>query len=132
MRSSILPTRYSDFDLSFIPHPMTGDITVLKNEEAISRSFKNLVLTGLNERLFYPSKGCGIYQLLFEQMSPIVELSLSDYIKTVVNNWEPRVIIDTVNVYANYEENRYDVTIYYRITNSNDLQKVDFFLELIR
>ena len=35
MRSSILPTRYSDFDLSFIPHPMTGDITVLKNEEAI-------------------------------------------------------------------------------------------------
>lgn len=132
MRSSILPTKYSDFDTSFIPHPLTGDISILKNEEAIKRSVKNLVLTGFSERLFYPDKGCGIYYLLFEQMNPTSELLIADYIKTVLGNWESRVRVTDVSVYANYDEDRYDVTIYYSIVNSNNLQQIDFFLELIR
>lgn len=132
MRSSILPIKYSDFDLSFIPNPMTGDISILKNEDAVKRAVKNLVLTGFNERPFYPEKGCGIYQLLFEPMTPVTETIIQDHIETVLGNWEARVNVTKVNVYANYDENRYDITIYYKIVNSTDLAKIDFFLELIR
>lgn len=131
MRSSILPIKYSDFDLNFIPNG-SNDIPILKNEKAISMAIKNLVLTGFSERLFYPDKGCGVYSLLFDPMSPMVETLLSEHIKTVLYNWEQRIVVTDINVYANYDENRYDVTMYYKITNSNDLMQIDFFLELIR
>lgn len=132
MRSSILPIRYSDFDPSFIPNPYSGDITILKNEDSIKRAMINLIMTEFSERLFYPEIGCGIYRVLFEQMSFMAEVTIQDHIETVLKNWEPRVLLQEVVVNANYDEERYDITVYYNITNSPDLMKIDFFLELIR
>jgi len=38
---------FKDISLSFTPHPITKDLTILKNENAIARSVRNLV--DLNE-----------------------------------------------------------------------------------
>ena len=40
---------FRDISLSFVRHPVTNDITVLKNEDAI-KSVINLVRTVINER----------------------------------------------------------------------------------
>ena len=40
---------YKDISLSFIPHPVTNDLKVLKNEDAIRRSVRNIVETYLTE-----------------------------------------------------------------------------------
>ena len=52
---------FKDISLSFKPHPITRDVIPLKNESAISRAVKNLVLTHLQDRPFNPFLGCLLY-----------------------------------------------------------------------
>lgn len=132
MKSRSLPTKFSDFSLSFIAHPNTGDIPLLKNENAVKNAVKNLVLTGYYERPFYPDKGCGIYHSLFELISPATAVSIQNHIETVLLNWEPRVNIVSVEVFADYDNNGYQVTIQYEIINEVDVKEIGFFLERIK
>ena len=46
---------FKDINLSFNAHPVTKDITVLKNENAIKRSVRNIVNTIPRERFFNPT-----------------------------------------------------------------------------
>ena len=41
---------FKDISLSFTKHPVTNDVTVLKNEDAIKKSVVNLCRTRINER----------------------------------------------------------------------------------
>ena len=43
---------FKDISLSFKPHPITNDLKVIKNENAISRSVRNIVQTIPTERFF--------------------------------------------------------------------------------
>jgi phage baseplate assembly protein W len=132
MRKSSNPVKFSDFSLGFKPHPFTGDISILKNEDAVKNAVKNLVLTGHYERPFYPDKGCGIYQMLFELISPATAMSIQQHIETVLFNWEPRVNVVSVSCNANSDENGYDVTIKYEIVNETFVNEIEFFLERVR
>ena len=38
--------RYSDLNLDFNPHPLSGDVTILTDMNALMRSLRNLVFTG--------------------------------------------------------------------------------------
>lgn len=129
---SVKDIKFSDFNISFLPHPNTGDITRLTNEESVKRAVKNLVLTGYNERPFSPRKGCGIYHMLFELISPTTANGIEEHIRAVLNNWEPRVIVQDVIVYPDYDNNGYQVTITYEIVNETYVKSIDFFLEVIR
>ena len=124
--------KYSDFSLSFIAHPNSGDINTIKNEDSVKQAVINLILTGYNERRFYPNKGCGIYFLLFEQMSFQASQAIEEYIRAVLNNWEPRVNVLQVACTPDYNHNGYNVTIQYELINSLTIQTIDFFLELIK
>ena len=43
---------FKDISFSFTRHPVTNDVTALKNEDAIKRSVINLCQTRINERFF--------------------------------------------------------------------------------
>ncbi len=43
---------FKDISLSFKPHPVTGDLPVLKNERAINASIRNIVQTIPGEKFF--------------------------------------------------------------------------------
>lgn len=132
MRTSINPEKFSDFSFTnFIPHHNTGDITRYLNEDAVKISLKNLILTGVGERLFYPKKGSGVYKLLFELISPPTALTLENEITTILKNYEPRVNVHNVVVSPNYEQNGYDVTVEYEIINYSYIVSVQFFLERV-
>lgn len=132
MRTSEIDIKFSDFNLSFIAHPNTGDISRLKNEDAVKNAVKNLVLTGFYERPFYPDKGCGIYQSLFELISPATAMSIQNHIEITLLNWEPRVNVVSVNVFPDYDNNGYQVVIRYEIINEVEVKEIDFFLERIK
>ena len=51
---------FKDISLSFDPHPITKDLPVLKNENAIRRSVRNLVQTIPGERFFNPILGSSV------------------------------------------------------------------------
>ena len=56
---------FKDINLSFNAHPVTKDITVLRNENAIKRSVRNLVQTIPTERFFNSILGSQVRDSLF-------------------------------------------------------------------
>ena len=57
---------FKDISLSFTKHPVTNDVIVLKNEDAIKKSVVNLCRTRINERFFNDLLGTSIEDSLFE------------------------------------------------------------------
>ena len=57
---------FRDISLSFTRHPITNDITILRNEDAIKKSVINLVRTSINERFFNSLLGTSVGNTLFE------------------------------------------------------------------
>ena len=78
-----MPTKRSrsfrDISLSFKRHPITNDVTVLKNEDAIKKSVINLIRTKVGERFFNDILGTSVGDTLFELDLP----SFSDYLKLI-------------------------------------------------
>lgn len=106
---------FKDISLSFQPHPVTGDLPVLKNERAIMRSVRNIVQTIPGEKFFAPDFGSDVYGQLFELSTPNVKTLIELQIQESLENYEPR--IDNVEVFANSrpDRNEFDVTVTYDI-----------------
>ena len=61
------PNRYKDLDIFFTPHPVTGDITVKTDTDAVRRSVRNISPNQYKyERPFKPNFGGSLRDMLFE------------------------------------------------------------------
>ena len=78
---------WSDLDLDFTMHPVTKDVSIKRNVEAIKRSVRNLIMTNPFERPFHPEIGSGITGLLFDLVSPTTAAVLQSEIRQVLNNF---------------------------------------------
>jgi len=82
---------WSDLNLDFIAHPVSKDIVLKTDVEAIKRSVRNLIMTNRYERPFHPEIGSGVRGVLFELISPTTAVILQSEIRQVITNFEPRV-----------------------------------------
>jgi hypothetical protein len=124
---------FKDISLSFRPHPITRDVIPLKNESAITRAVKNLVLTHLQERPFNPILGSRIGESLFELMDAGSASIIADEIRTTIDNFEPRVNLVDVEVTPYYDAHTYDVLIVYEVVGIDvPEQQFSFVLESFR
>lgn len=99
---------FKDISLSFSKNPVTSDILVLKNEDAIKRSVINLVRTRIGERFFNNLLGTNIEGSLFELNDSENVSYLQDEIRVLLENFEPRIIVKEVlveNLIDSYELN---------------------------
>jgi len=106
---------FKDISMSFKFSPLSGDLITLKNENAIARAVRNIVLTTPGEKFFDPEFGSSVSEILFENVDDITAISIKDEIKNCLQNYEPRVEIIDVKVDPNFDENQFDVIITYRI-----------------
>ena len=106
---------FKDISMSFKFNPLSGDLITLKNENAIARAVRNIVLTTPGEKFFDPDFGSSVGEILFENVDDITAVSIEDEIKSSLKNYEPRVELIDVFVDPNFDENQFDVTITYRI-----------------
>ena len=120
---------FKDISMSFQVNPLTYDLIGIKNETAISRSVRNLVLTLQGERFFNQNLGSGVNKLLFENMDELTAASIQDEIRTVINNYEPRVRLISVEAIPNYDQYQFDIKIVYNIIGIDALpQQLSFAL----
>ena len=124
---------FKDLSASFQSSPLSNDLITLKNESAIARSVRNLVLTGQGERPFQPVLGTGVSRLLFENMDKLTASAIRSELRTTIENYEPRVEINEIIVEPNPEGNAMDVTLQYFIIGIDvPEQELTFALEPTR
>ena len=120
---------FKDISFNFTKNPLTNDIVVLKNEEAIKQSVKNLVLTKINERPFRPYLGTNTTSYLFELGPDVSANSLIEEIERVLVSYEPRIQLERIDVDAADDSNDFEVTIEYLIVGlPPEVQNLTFIL----
>lgn len=123
---------FKDISLSFLRHPVTNDIAILKNEDAIKRSVMNLVRTRIGERFFNSLLGSNVENYLFELANSGLVDPLQEEIRNVISNFEPRVTVRRVDVAVYPEDNELDITITYDIVGLAPTQVINFILQPTR
>lgn len=114
---------YSDFRKDLFPNLINGDVSRKLDEDAVKESIKNLVLTDRGERLFQPNLGCNVRALLFENFTPQTKISIENTIRSVIEQYEPRCFLISVEAIANEDRNRFFVTITFNVINNpNDIE----------
>ena len=106
---------FKDVSASFKVNPLTNDLIAIKNETAIARSLRNLVLTTPGERFFNNEIGSQVNNLLFNNVDDVTAVSIRSEIINVIENYEPRVELGDVSVNANIDAYEMDVKINYKI-----------------
>ena len=124
---------FLDLSASFQNNPLSNDLIGLKNENAIARSVRNLILTTQGERPFQPVLGSNVNNLLFDNMDKLTAAALKDEIRNTIENYEPRVEIEEIIVDPNFDNNEFNVTVQYYIVGIDvPEQELSFVLESTR
>ena len=124
---------FKDISLSFEPHPVTKDLPILKNENAIRRSVRNIVETIQTERFFNSLLGSDVRRSLFEFVDFGTASVIQDQIEIAINNFEDRVENLIVQVDPIPDENTFNVTVIFDIIGQEfPTQEYSFLLEATR
>jgi len=124
---------FKDISLSFEPHPVTKDLPILKNENAIRRSVRNIVETIPTERFFNSLLGSDVRKSLFEFVDFGTASVIQDQVQIAIENFEERVenlqvIVDPIS-----DENTFNVTVIFDIIGQEfPTQEYSFLLEATR
>ena len=124
---------FKDISLSFDAHPVTQDLQVLKNENAIRRSVRNIVQTIPTEKFFNSIFGSDVRSSLFEFVDFGTASVIQEQIQVAIENFETRVDDLQVFVNPNPDENTFDVTVVFDIIGQEfPTQEYTFLLEATR
>ena len=124
---------FKDISLSFEPHPVTKDLQVLKNENAIRRSVRNIVETIPTERFFNSLLGSDVRRSLFEFVDFGTASTIQDQIQVAIENFEERVENLIVEVDPVPDDNTFNVMVIFDIIGQEfPTQEYSFLLEATR
>ena len=124
---------FRDISLSFSRHPVTNDVAILIDEDAIKRSVMNLVRTKIGERFYNPLLGSRIEDQMFEVAGSDAAMELEDDIVLLLENFEPRVAGVEVKVVYPVDSNSLMIEIRYDIVGiTAPRQNIDFILQSTR
>ena len=125
--------QYSDLDLFFGRKTSNNDISKITDVQAVKRSVRNLVLLNTYEKPFHPEISSGLRGMLFENMTPITANILARKVEDVINNFEPRARLISVNALPNLDRNEYEVSIeFYVVNQPTELVDLTIMLERVR
>jgi phage baseplate assembly protein W len=125
--------RITDLSNDFTINPMTGDLAVKKDIDAIKQSMKNLLLLEKFDKPFKPDIDAGIKEFLFESFPQAILRDLIDErVRYIISRYEPRVELEKVESVLN--ENLLTINVEFKLVNNNNLgsQTLQILLERVR
>ena len=124
---------FKDISLSFNMHPVTKDLTVIKDANAIAKSVRNIVQTIPKERFFNSILGSDVRSSLFDLVDIGTASVIEKQIEIAITNLEPRVDGLIVEVDPQIDRNEFNVTVYFNIIGLDlPTQAFTFILEATR
>ena len=124
---------FKDISMTFQSNPLNSDLIAIKNENAIARSLRNIVFTTPGEKFFNESFGSKITESVFENIDEINATVIADEIREAIDIYEPRVELDSVKAYPDFDNNGFDVIIKYDVIGAEiPRQELQFVLQSSR
>ena len=124
---------FKDLSMTFKSNPLNDDLIGLKNENAIARSIRNIIMTVRGEKFFDENFGSRVSQLLFENVDDLTASSIQEEIEFSITNYEPRVKLLNVSINVNNDEGSFDAVINYEIIGADvPSQELQFALQSTR
>lgn len=129
MKSIVRKNLFVDLDLDFAANPVTKDVSLKKDAEAVKRSVRNLVLMNRYDKPFNPQIDSRVSRMLFEPATPLTAMAIRSNIMDILNRYEPRAKVNDVRVIFNEEYNLFDVTISFMLMNSREVSTLSIAIE---
>ncbi len=124
---------YSDFDFVFKKHPVTKDVPIKRDVEAVKQSVRSILLTRRGEKFFDPDFGGSLTEFLFENFDPIVEAEMNQRIVNTLRNYEPRVKVLNIEIEDLSERNALHLRLEVQILSPENLTTdIEFIIERLR
>lgn len=123
---------YSDLDLTFQPHPLTGDLIPKQNVDSIKRSIRTLFSLETFDIPFDPNKQAGLKEMLFEPSSHLTEVAIRTKLEWIFKKLEPRANLISMNVTASDDDLGYDITVTYNIKSIMQADTFNFYVARVR
>lgn len=127
---SIMVT-YTDFSLTFRPHPGTNDILETNDVSAVMASMKNILLSGPFDSPFNPNYGGNLRSLLFELLTPATISIAKRHITLSLAEFEPRVVIQDLYI-GDDNHNGVNIGILFYVQGNPTLNTFNFTLNRVR
>ena len=120
---------FNDIGMAFGRNPFTDDVSIVKDDNSIKQSIRNLVMTTPGEKPFQPNIGCGVYSLLFEPLDAFSADAIKSEIINTINQYERRVQLRNVNCIPFKGNNKISVTVQYQVVGIPIVEEVKFVLQ---
>ncbi len=93
-----------------------GRVAWSEGEDNVREAIRILLMTRPGERLFIPDMGAGLDRSLFEPNTVTTRQSIKDRITRTLQQWEPRIVVESVDVDADPSDGRAAIaTITYKL-----------------
>ena len=124
---------YSDLDFAFRRNPVTDDVSVKKDAEAVKQSVLNILSTNRGERPFMPDFGGNIRAYLFENVDSVTSSLIEQEIRMSLKNYEPRVRVLNVDIENLSDQNAINIRLEVEILSpTNSVTTIEFVVERLR
>lgn len=123
---------YKDINLDFKPHPLTGDITYLGNEKAVSRTLRHITEMSPYDSPFNADLHSHLRKTLFELPSEVTKSVMEEKLKWAFNTIEPRAKIHKISIQLNQDETKYEIQVDYSVKSLIENYSTKFYIERLR
>jgi phage baseplate assembly protein W len=122
---------FTDIDFDFGLNPVSNNVNVKKNANAIKQSVINLLMLKQGDKPFHPEIKSPVYFHLFDNFSMVVSSIVEDDIKRFLNFYEPRINVTVVNI-STPNPNDIKFEIVGTIKNTTEQFMVNFLINRLR
>ena len=118
----VVKNEFTDLDIMFTAHPISGDITTKKDSDAVMRSVRNILLTNNYERPFKTNFGADLRSQLFNLQGLGSRKRLKRKIMVALTSLEPRITNIRIQ-FGKVGNNTMDIGVFYTIIKTGRNQE---------
>ena len=109
----------------------SGDIKDMEDLQAVKNSITNILTTQQGQRRMLPTFNIGLHNYLFDPIDETTAYEIGENIFEAIQTWDSRVIVDDIQIKPNYDQNRYDVSLTFRIQGPQEQETITTILHAI-
>jgi phage baseplate assembly protein W len=104
-----------------------GGIALARRDQELEQAIRLILATYPGERPMRPEFGSRLRDFVFRSATIDTAAELAQEVEIALLRWEPRVVVDAVNVTVDPDErNRLYIDVYYSVKGTNDRRNLVF------